>query len=198
MFVIGSVLWYVATAIAVIWMMVAVICARNISVALCLALYVAFLQYLAKVDVLGLVTSSPVHLLLLAFGYVLVGVTWSIPRWWLYIRKWAHTRHDFPSFPAPASGYNNDLTLTEYREKWFSRVSDDPYRWRKHLEEIIPKAAHKKDMIVCWMLWWPVSMFVCVFEDLLRELYRWCAENLRNVHDNIARKVVLSMEGKDA
>ena len=62
--------------------------------------------------------------------------------------------------------------------------------WATELESIRPKAVKNVSKITTWIIYWPWSVLVSLFEDLLREVARWVVERLRHVYDAIGKSAL--------
>jgi hypothetical protein len=135
--------------------------------------------------------------------YLVVGILWSILRWYLFNTKikWAYNeiRADFKK--------KHNITSTtipnEYRSKWQTYLNSHHdswervtryYDWRKpytieKLDDIIPKSRDYRRPIICWMAYWPLSLVFFLLHDFISGLFERLYQILSNVYGMISTAV---------
>lgn len=124
-----------------------------------LLFYFLFLQFIAGVNVVGLIAASPLLALGYFAGYFALGTVWSIAKWWVYLRKKAEELRQ-----EKAAGHK----IREYD---------------------IPRASKKKNKIANWILFWPISFIWTFLDDFVKEPCHKIVECPNSLYQGIADSV---------
>jgi hypothetical protein len=136
-----------------------------------LILYLLFMQYIAKVDVLSSIIHHPGQAILYILGYFALGFVWSFVKWWLFVNtvadKYRDARAKFleehpPRMSAvPSSFRNSDDGL---RRSWESVV------YSQNLQK--PIVSKHKNKITVWIMYWPISAIWSLLDDFIKKMVR--------------------------
>jgi hypothetical protein len=118
-------------------------------------------------------------------AWVATGLVWSLPRWFIFLRK------GFSKFKEISKKY--DLTTEDGRSKF---ILDYPYNQAsreygfvygyKKAELVPPTAKRNTGRITSWVLLWPWSMVWTLIGDGLIELVKWFVELLSSIYQRMA------------
>ncbi len=95
-------------------------------------------------------------------GYVLCAIGWSRFKW---IEKLKYHRKKFDDDVVAARG-----------------------RWEIDVKKYRPYAFYNKDLIVSWMIYWPLSLAWYIFNDPIRKLFNWVYDKVAGMYDNLGDK----------
>lgn len=102
-------------------------------------------------------------------GYVLVGAVWTVPKWWIYVRKSKNRKQLKESY--------NIMVKTKSRS---TEVTDD----EKYLAAL-RIVSNNKFRFYTWMAWWPLSFVFTLTRDPLTILYNWLYARLTSTFAKI-------------
>jgi hypothetical protein len=156
--------------------------------------FLAALQFLGGVNVIGFALAKPHYLVPLVAPYLLLAVAWGIFKW----RKLVKDRlrqHDelFAEFLRDCNlPPTTTLLPVEYRVAWKKKVDrTEDYKTGQTVADV-PLAKQHKSRIVRWMALWPFSVALYFFKDMVTEiflaLYTRLATFLQRIADNIYAK----------
>ena len=157
-----------------------------------LFLFLGYMQWFTEVKPLVYLKEDPGKLCVILLTYFFVGLTWSIVKWWFYVkraqldyvkrkRKWLDSR-----------GFHEATTVPEHlRENWKNDFGHVNYY---DFSKGIPKASANRTRIVGWMCYWPWSMIASLFNDVVRWLFEWCYELFSGIFLKIERKARIEVE----
>jgi hypothetical protein len=130
-------------------------------------------------------------------GYVVVGIVWSFVKWGLYVRKEAE-RH--------ANDFNRDRARNEENER--NHMNAEAVRSERigcppkpvahipmtpiesYIRQRMPSVRDNVARISVWILYWPFSLIVSLFEDLLKRIVDEIVYRLRRVYEGITNWIV--------
>lgn len=125
-------------------------------------LMIAFLVGLEKLSHVPVVQTIKQHWLT-AIGliacYLLIGVGWSLVRWYMFC----------------------------YKQK--TELLDPHNEWNKKNLSSRPLPREHKSRIMGWMSYWPFSMVWTFFDDVIAEFFNWAFEQCENRFDKISEKI---------
>lgn len=142
-------------------------------------------------------------------AYFAIGAVWSVIRWYrhcLYVRekylKVLHSSRFYTEnevFPHYLKGDLADgKTVNEQtreNELFFGELADagvvrrhrntEPTR-DKIIDAVTPVAANRKLAVTRWIIFWPWSIFVFIFDDQLRRLCSWIVDRIGGILKRIS------------
>lgn len=114
------------------------------------------LHFLFGISVFSFIYEHPLALIMWAAGYIAVGVAYSLFRWDRLGAKWRR---------------NYDDADSDYMKKGI---------WAEK-----PVAAHSKNRIITWMMFWPWSMLWWIISDFVKELFTVIYRKIAKWYDAI-------------
>lgn len=135
--------------------------------------------------------------ILLAIGYVLVGIVYSGAKWvlWNYTisRKLKAYKPDWMK-AQPRRDYES---LADYEARFFETAK---YKLNLPSDEISPRVRNNKSRIMTWMVYWPFSFVWTVLKDPFRIVYdlayAWMGGTLQSLSDRVYRDVRMTEADK--
>jgi len=121
------------------------------------------------ISVFSLIAANPILAGLLFVGYIVAGVVWALPKWWLYVRS---VRNEYLKYLRQYL-YDNNVenwnTAVEVPDDLLDRYlrMHETYMWRR---KIPVKDEHWR--IMTWVVWWPCSMICTLIKEPFNRLYR--------------------------
>lgn len=152
----------------------------------------AILQFYSGVDILGFVTTNPIHAVVAVLLYLICGVVWSIIRWNLYygskMQRLIDGRRDwYMNQFRYGNGKSRDEAGKEY-DQTGSVPSEYVGKWNEYIDENAPTAASNKSRICTWMGLFPIDIVYYFCSDFLSDLFSRLYQRLAVVYDNIANR----------
>lgn len=144
------------------------------------------LQFLAKVPIYPWVWDNYDIVLLATLIYFPIGGLWSLLKWTLLVREklleYRKLKISFLQAGAPDYEVREPVVIPEnLREAWQrALLGKDDYP---------PKAYYHTERITHWICYWPISILITVFGDLLEKLAREVYEFLANIYKRIAARM---------
>ena len=125
-----------------------------------LTLYFFFGSKEQFVQALYYIKGNPGTIILSIASYVVIGVIWSIVRWYFYLQgfKIHYIRKNGPT--------KNGISFRG-----------------------IPKGADNKNRILTWMSYWPFSMFWTIINEPFRKVFRYIYSKIEGIYDKMAKSV---------
>lgn len=105
-------------------------------------------------------------------GYLLLGATWSLAKWYLFLRKGLN---EYDNKKASFLEKKGAYFLTTETAKEFLRTNSSP---------LTPSAADYKSILVGWIAYWPFSLA----SQLTRGIWESAYELLQSTYQKIANK----------
>ena len=126
--------------------------------------------------------------------YLFVGIGWSFVKWWLYIRrKVKNIKVMYEEYRKIQTGINDRAQQAKVQRTGdYESVKIESFQ--KYVRRDLPEAKRSVSIISVWILYWPFSMIVSLFEDLLKKLVRELVIATRKVYDAISEKILKSAE----
>lgn len=119
------------------------------------------------VSMLVYIKDNPISTILLAVGYILIGVVWSVVKWYFHLQNVAEDMR----YIAP------DLADDAYVKSCYD-VSDN------------------KERILNWMTYWPLSGAWTLVNDPVRKLFNLVFDRFVSIYQNMADKVFKDLVNK--
>ena len=110
-------------------------------------------------------------------GYLLIGTGWAVAKWWLFITKFreAYNEVEQKHFLKARVGSVAEMSaeqLMSLRQEAINRFRSIAHNsYSSDGTFAFPVAAHKKAMIMGWMMYWPYSITWFLFNDPIRRLF---------------------------
>jgi hypothetical protein len=163
-----------------------------------LLLGLVLLQWPGGLHIFTNISHHPFVVLALIAAYFIIGSIWGIFRWYLLVKK-AYTRYEELrrsfckensleySNPIPESYVVKfrDFIRTEYISIGNSGIV--------YIREEPPQISSHKARLAVWVVYWPWSVIVWAFSDLVRQIYEFIYSFLnrflQSISDRIWRKV---------
>jgi len=112
---------------------------------------------------------NPLHTGMFAITYLTLGVAWTVPRFWFYIRDEKHKREIL------------GIADTQGRER-AGKIKT--FLW-----------FHKQD-IYAWIVFWPLSVVSTMFRDPLQHLFIWIFDTMGDVYINMLNRAIEQVSQK--
>ena len=193
-FAVGSLLWWLLTAVFVIGLCWSMAAESGFGATVCVIIYVLFLQFICHVNIFGLASTNPLTFISVILSYLAVGVIWSFAKWYFYLSnfvdKYKEARMDWLTNKMRGSA----ISL-------FTQVPDElKEEWKEHVKNSYgilerPSVSQNKARIARWITYWPASLIWSVIDDMLKAIVKriiavldsWYQGILRNVYRSVDR-----------
>lgn len=151
------------------------------------------LDWVFSLSIFKSVVENPILALELFLTYVGIGVAWSFPKWWFYVRKiknqYVAALEEFKLHKGIPSGQK--LTDAEVDHFYSSVWYDSRQRWF----DVIPVQVSKnKEKVLSWMISWPLSLFLTMMDEPLKKLFGIIFEMVKSVYQKISDVVFSDVE----
>jgi hypothetical protein len=157
-------------------------------------IYLCILQYLYKIDIVGIVLHHPIHLLGILLLYFVIGGGWSLFRWYLFVRDKVRQYLDMRNKWLQSKGQTQFKFIPdELKEEW-TKYLDERYvgDGRKDLTKP-PLVRDHKYKIMGWIGWWPISAGLWMLEDLVKGITRSVYEYIHDWLQSISNRMFASI-----
>jgi hypothetical protein len=118
--------------------------------------------WLEGINPIDWIIQDPVRTILCIVGYFVVGIIWSIAKWWLFCMN---ARRLADRYALEFQAISN---FKEYLADW-NEFLYNHYNIRNG--KIIPLAIENKSRIILWMSYWPSSMVWTLINDPVRRVF---------------------------
>lgn len=151
-----------------------------------------------------LALQHPLLAVLVLVGYFVVGVLWSVAKWWFFVRGQAEEyykcRQDFLfQKKLPANTVFTPELLTEFHEGTIRRANPGPAEWpfeatnygsnRLYRLRQRPSVRANKYRILTWMMFWPWSATWTIINDPVKKLFKEIFNRIKSVYENVANNI---------
>lgn len=181
-------------AFGLIWVLIS--SRRGFGALLTFAVTVAFVQFIARYNLLQFVRDNALTVAVWAVGYVAVGVAHLFARWHIHVKNKASEWDELKSRFCTEKGYSAELTRPQKYEfqKFVASSSYNPnldekeyHRYDPATEGCVPSWDGSKYTIGRWTGWWPWCL-LGLLDDYVTFVFRIIRENLRGVLNYMARR----------
>lgn len=160
--------------------------------------------------------SSPITLIVLLISYVVIGVTWSVFKWYLSIKKsrnkFIEIKNEFfKEKKLPKDYFDITPTVDEagnHNKVFYDYLSD--LGWRVYystqelkiqpeigrgttIEDIIrsvrPDISKNKSRVICWGVYWPMSMMWFILNDFITEIIEYIYSVISGKLQNMSNRM---------
>jgi hypothetical protein len=194
LFAVGGVLFWTLIVAELVLLFVFTEYENGVCATISLVCFLAILQFMAKVNVIGFIWEHPLQLLMVAAVYLIAGACWGIFKWRRLVILRLRDHDDALAKFAVAKGLPENTTVlpAQYREEWKRELErgkafDGPFNGQTLADT--PLARKNKARITRWMSLWIFSMALFFLKDLVVEvfsaMYVKLAKFLQRIADNI-------------
>ena len=145
------------------------------------------LQLFGVIDVLKIVQENPLHLLVLFVVYFIIGVIWSVVKWYFYVKKIAE---EYSSTKIKFLEDSGATTTSELTQEFLISLRR---KLRFVSEDVPPKASKNKSRIIRWMVFWPVSIILTITRDMVisvvEKIFDIAKNNLQRISDYVFKDI---------
>ena len=144
------------------------------------------------------VSSSPLHTLMYAGGYIFCGVLWSLIKWKRYISSSANVfiklKENFKKVGPIGENWQKWIDVLNANKSNFNgsnfHSSDEP---EDVIEKITMKKSEKKGVIVSWITYWPMSLAATFLNDPFKKFFTWIFDLISGIYDRMAKHEVAGL-----
>lgn len=128
------------------------------------------------------VMQNPLVMLEIFAVYILIGVIWSMPKWFFHVREIREDYlYDVNRFLWSRDREQNNQIPEDLVADWLR--SPEFRRWDG---EIPPLASKNKSRITLWMMYWPISMVWTLIDEPVRRTFNFVYEQIQGVYTRIS------------
>lgn len=202
LFILGSLWWYLVSGTFVIW---AFFLTEKESLAwtiISLFLYLAFLQFLGRVNVFGYLFFQPINTVLYILGYFVIGFIWSFIKWWLRVNETAqkcleemdkfikeHTSKENFQSAVPLEFQKSERSGKTLRDEWESHI-----QYKDELKK--PIASKNKEKISVWVVYWPFSVVWSLINDFIKRMVEQLVIRFQKIYQSISNRAFKKIEAQ--
>lgn len=167
-------------------------------------LYILFLNFIVKKDVISSFIDHPGRSLIIILVYILAGFIWSFIKWWLFVNNLAINYKE-----KRCEWLKKQKSIREKRNISFEGLDSIdpetpvPERLREdwlHSVGILyekPKVNGYKISISHWVLYWPVSAIWSLLDDFVSKVIQVIVVKIRVVYEKITNNAFKNIEEID-
>jgi len=138
-----------------------------------LFVFIAGSWFLFHTNVFAWAGDHPLPSVALFATYVLAGMGWSLFKW----RR---------RLLSPQVQLDMQNAKDEY-EKRGDEMREQSYRQTIYFPSAA-KPAENVDRIISWIMWWPMSAVVFIFNDLLHDFFHWVYELMSGLYEGLTKR----------
>lgn len=182
-FLFGTIWFWIVSAAIIIGLITAVCKDSGIFSTLFSIGGLAFLQYAAKIDIIGFVNHRPWASAGIVGGYVAIGALWMIIKWQLLLKsisysysaireEWYEGAKLMPMF----SGMTKEQVMLAFAKEGIAKA-----QWlaSKYGVKRVPlRVRDEYPTLFFWAFYWPVSVAITVLHDSVRKMFRFIITRL--------------------
>lgn len=144
----------------------------------------------------GWVSLNPIDTLIFIGGYILGGIIWSVIKWKSYISRPARFFEELKKEFTTKHG-----KIGANWKKWIEILNYHAGKLNSHRytfyekdepEDIVKKmtisARDKKQTIVSWIAYWPMSLMATLLNDPVRRFMSWIYEGISGLFQNMSNR----------
>lgn len=119
------------------------------------------------VESLYFIKDNPGTIILMLISYVVIGVIWSIVKWYFYLQG-------FKMHHIIRNGTENGISLRN-----------------------IPRGSQNKNRIITWMSYWPFSMIWTIINEPVRKIFKYIYSKIEGIYDKMSKSVFYDYISKE-
>lgn len=160
-----------------------------------------FLQFVAKLDLVGLIRGEPFKLALYGLVYVVLGFAFACIKWWRYAKKQRRQYDAIRGVFFKQYRIEGDSLPPELKSKFLEKLKNDyepnkrggfrHYSDSGDADPVIPDITKNKAAFIRWMTYWPLNALFTLLNDPVRCLFEWIYEvagkKMQAVADHVFR-----------
>lgn len=141
-------------------------------------------------------------ILLLAVVYLVIGVAWTVAKWYFYNLNVASKLRRFKAEWTkanplrPASSHRDAETIADYEYRFLCEAR---HELGLDIHEIPLKVSKNKSRIMTWLVYWPFSALWTLLNDPIRHLYNFVYDRiggtLQAISDRAFRDIHMNQKG---
>jgi hypothetical protein len=161
-----------------------------------LGLYFVIAYFAFGFNLLTHALSHPVHYIIGIVAYYVLGVLWGIVKWRQFIfrqlekcekvwQKFA-TNNDIPP------GLDVENLTDQQKEGWENAKKMSARSGYEYCDRVSfdpPQVSQHKSDIMEWMTFWPISIVVYLFEDVITALWNWIYREIANSFQKMSDRI---------
>jgi hypothetical protein len=202
LFIVGSIWFWFLSAILGSFFLYNIFHEKTLGATSSLIIYGLVICFFGNFNVFSWVWDNPWELLKWGGSYVILGVLWSILRWYLFNTKVKYAFNEIKTAFKKEHNITGDVP-NELRGEWRRYLNGRHdewdsvarhYEWTapvtiRSLEDIIPAPRKYRRSIICWMTFWPLSVIFFLLHDFITGLFERLYQALSNVYGMITKSV---------
>lgn len=149
-----------------------------------------------RVDMWGWISTNPLDTAMFVVGYIVGGLIWSVIKWKSYINRSARAFKQLKDsfvkdFGAIGSNWRKWIEVLQFNKHKLNRADfyerDEP---ETLIKKITINPADKKNVIVSWIAYWPMSLGATLLNDPIRRFGTWIYEMFSGVYSRMSKHSV--------
>ncbi len=181
--------FFILLAVELLLLLGLVIAEKPFSALLSCVVFVGLSDFFFGTGILSTIWHNPANIFLALLGYLGVGLLWSFPKWWFYVRK---LRGELlTTMAAYRKQYRIDPAAKLDPAQLDRFHSFTAHRW---VDAIPPLASQHKILILNWMMYWPFSIIGTLCDEPLKKAFTAIFEAFRGVYQKISESAFRGVE----
>lgn len=161
--------------------------------------FLATLQWVFGVDLIGYVLYDPIRAGVIVCSYIVIGIFWAMFRWRWFAGSFANELLE--NKQTILDGSYHTVYGKNYKLDSSKRV-DEKNRylketWNEFIDRVTFKAKEYKGLLIQWMACWPISMIWFLISDFVRELFSKIYYRMSKFFDKISQGTMKSIKDKE-
>ena len=182
-FLFGTIWFWIASAVIIIGLITSVCKDSGVMSTVFSIGGLLFLQYVAKIDIIGYVNHHPLISAGIVGGYVVIGVVWMIIKWQLLLKsisyaystireEWYEGAKLMPMF----SGQTKEQVMLSFAKEGVAHAQRLSAKYG--VKRVPLRVRDEYPTLFFWAFYWPVSVAITLLHDSVRKLFRFIITRL--------------------
>lgn len=186
-FLVGSFNFWVLVALTAVFTTICVNSDNNGYATLCLFVFVVVSTLCGDFNPIQAVLSNPLYSVGAALTYVVLGVGWSLIKWYLFVLSRKENFVEFRRKFLLGHNLHGPFIPPQLTQEWSKTWNT---QWGVEKEKMTQPLVHDHVVrIVALMVYWPFSAAWTLVDDPLRRLFTFILKRMNRVFDSIASRV---------
>lgn len=147
---------------------------------------------------------QPITAVGFVLAYIGLGVAWSFPKWWFYVRRIRDQYTDALQRYKRHARIPLEQKLTQDQiDGFFRHVHEYGYMstegYRESWSTVMPVQASKnKNKILVWMMYWPFSLVWTLIDEPFKKAFYFLFDQIKGLYQSISERAFAGVEVYDS
>lgn len=189
MFLVGGIMFWVIVIAELVLLFIGTKKNNSVFCLISIGVFLLFLNFMAKVNLITFVTEKPLAVGLIALVYIFFGCFWAMFKWYLFCKNKINQYDEvFERFLDKCKLDPETKILNDEEKKLFNEyLLDNRYYLPSNLG-IKPRIRDNKNEAITWLAFWPISVIIYLLSDLVVDVFT-------NLYKNVYKNIEGTLQG---